>query len=221
MATTIEVYNLENKKMSEMQIDAAVSDLKVKPGLIHEAVQMQLANRRQGTASTKTRGEVRGGGKKPWKQKGTGRARVGSSRSPLWKGGGTVFGPRPRKYTKGFPKQKGQLALAGAVSAKLKDGEVKVLEAFSLSQPKTREIANTMSRLDLNGRVLLVLAQPDESIRRATRNHPLVTLVDLDGLNVYDLLLHQHLLITKQDLETLQVRLVAKRKKKISSRGAK
>jgi large subunit ribosomal protein L4 len=198
--TEIDVKNLNNEKVGSLPLDEGMFGGPVKAGLVHEAVTMQLASRRQGTAATKTRGLVSGGGKKPWKQKGTGRARAGSTRSPIWKGGGTTFGPLPRSYAYAFPKKKGRAALFSVLSDKVRNGRLTVVEDLELSEPKTRLLARALLKLGLSGTVLIVSAQRNESIERASRNLPGVTLLDVRNVNPYDLLRHEHLLMARRDL---------------------
>lgn len=208
---SVDILSLANEKRGTLELDERLFGLKVNPGLAHEVVLMQRANQRQGTASTKTRGEVRGGGRKPWRQKGTGRARHGSIRSPIWRGGGTVFGPRPRDYAFQLPKKKVRAALLTALSAKIQDGALKVVEGFSLPEPKTKALVSVLEGLQLEGKTLILTDQPSSLLVQAARNLPYVTVQSLERLNVYDVLRHQNLLIQKQDLETLQQRLISLR----------
>ncbi|MFQ5781247.1 MAG: 50S ribosomal protein L4, partial [Nitrospiria bacterium] len=171
--------------------------------LLHEAVQMQLASRRQGAAATKTKGMVRGGGKKPWRQKGTGRARAGSSRSPLWRGGGAVFGPLPRSYAYRLPKKKSRAALFFALSSKVQEGRLVVLEALEFTEMKTRSMIHLLQKLELKGKILIVTSQRQEDLSRITRNLPNVHLVEVRQLNVYDLVLADTLLTTQRDVTRL------------------
>jgi large subunit ribosomal protein L4 len=174
--------------------------------LLHQIVKMQQSNRRAGTASTKTRGLVRGGGKKPWRQKGTGRARAGSTRSPLWVGGGTTFGPQPRDYSYRLPKGARRQALLSALSLKKRDGKIIVVEKLELEQPKTKLMRKLLEELQVKS-ALLVIAQPDEAIERSARNLPAVKVLRVTGLNVYDLLRYEHLLLTEASLKVLEERL--------------
>ncbi|MGH7274897.1 MAG: 50S ribosomal protein L4 [Nitrospiria bacterium] len=205
---SVEVINLLQERKGTANLDDRFFGVTVRPALLHEAVVMQLANGRQGTASTKTRGEVRGGGKKPWKQKGTGRARAGSIRSPLWRGGGITFGPRPRTYAQRFPKQKARIALYGALTAKVQEGSLKVMDDFSLTEPKTRALMDMLKGLHLEGKTLILMDSPSIELERSARNLPSVTVRDLWHLNVYDVLRHKYLLIKQQDLEALQQRFI-------------
>lgn len=176
--------------------------------LLHQIIKMQQSNRRAGTASTKTRGLVRGGGKKPWRQKGTGRARAGSTRSPLWVGGGTTFGPQPRDYSYRLPKGARRQALLSALSLKKRDGKVIVVEKLELEQPKTKLMRRLLEGLQVKS-ALLVIAQPDEAIERAARNLPAVRVLRVEGLNVYDLLRYEHLVLTEASLKVIEARLAA------------
>ena len=205
---SVEVINLLNERKGTVNLDDRFFGVAARPGLLHEAVVMQLANCRQGTASTKTRGEVRGGGKKPWKQKGTGRARAGSIRSPLWRGGGITFGPRPRTYAQRFPKQKARIALYGALTAKVQEGSLKVVDDFSLTEPKTRALMDMLKGLHLEGKTLILMDSPSIALERSARNVPFLTVRDLWHLNVYEVIRHKYLLMKRQDLEALQQKFI-------------
>jgi large subunit ribosomal protein L4 len=180
--------------------------VKVRPHLLHQMVVMQLNNRRAGTASTKTKGFVRGGGKKPWRQKGTGRARAGSSRSPLWVGGGTIFGPQPRDYSYRLPKKARKKALLSALSSKNQEGQLIVLDKLEFSEPKTKLMQKILEDLQVKN-ALVVLPQPDEKVERSARNLPTVKVLRVEGLNVYDLLHHEHLILTAEALKLIEERL--------------
>ena len=206
MAATVQVVDMNNVKTGEIALDEAVFGVAAKPHLLHDVVKMQLANRRQGTASTRTRSDVRGGGKKPWKQKGTGRARAGTRRSPLWRGGGTVFGPKPRDYSYPVPRRVRAAALHGALSAKVRAGRLIVLDNLSQQQPSTKEFKSLLGRLGVEGRVLIVAdqLQRDEAAVRSSRNLPDVTLLPAQGLNVYDVLRHETLIMTRGALALVE-----------------
>jgi large subunit ribosomal protein L4 len=197
---TIEVVTMSRGKVGSVDLDPKLFGVRVKPAVVHEVLVMQLASQRQGTAATKEKGDVRGGGKKPWKQKGTGRARAGSSRSPLWRGGGTVFGPHPRRYGYRMPTRKSRLALQGALSAKAAAGEVVILDHLELETAKTKSIAAMVRELGLDGKALVVVDRPSEALTRAARNHPLIDVLPLASLNVYDVLRHRYLITTQADL---------------------
>lgn len=199
----VEVKNIQNEKTGTIALDEPIFGAAVSKGLLHEVVLMQQASMRQGTASTKTKGFVSGGGKKPWKQKGTGRARAGSNRSPIWRGGGTTFGPLPRSYAYDIPKKKSRKALFSALSSKVEEGKLLVLEDLEISEPKTKTMVNLLGRLGLDGKVLLVVSQIQENLDRAARNIPLVKMLEVRQLNVYDLLLADTVVITRRDVARL------------------
>lgn len=194
---TLPVRKRGDGDVGDVEVSDAVFACSVKSSLLHEAVRHQLASRRRGTHNTKTRSEVRGGGRKPWRQKGTGRARHGSIRSPIWRHGGVVFGPKPRDYGYAFPKQKKRRALQMALSAKAGEEEILVVDSLEIEAPKTREVAALLSDLGLEGKVLIYDPDGDEGFARAARNLPEVTVVTGYGLTVYDLLWHDVLLTTE------------------------
>jgi large subunit ribosomal protein L4 len=169
---------------------------------------MQLNNRRAGTAATKSKGWVRGGGKKPWRQKGTGRARAGSIRSPLWVGGGTIFGPQPRDYSFRMPRKARKEALLSALSLKNRDGRIIVVDKLELEEAKTKLMAKALAELKVTS-ALIVISQPDEKIERSSRNLPTIKVLRVEGLNVYDLVRYEHLILTEGALKLLEARLAA------------
>ena len=179
---------------------------KTRSHLLHQAVVMQLANRRAGSAATKTKGFVRGGGKKPWKQKGTGRARSGSTRSPIWVGGGTVFGPTPRDYSYRMPRSARREALLSALSLKHRDGKLIVVDKLQLEAAKTKNMVQALTELKVSS-ALIVIAEPDAAVERSARNLPKVKVLRVEGLNVYDLLRYDHLILTEGALKLLEERL--------------
>ncbi|HTN72092.1 MAG TPA: 50S ribosomal protein L4 [Methylomirabilota bacterium] len=179
-----------------------------RPGLLHQTVVMQLANRRAGSAATKSKGFVRGGGKKPWRQKGTGRARAGSIRSPIWVGGGTTFGPGPRDYSYRMPRKARREALLSALSVKNREGKIIVVDKLELEQPKTKIMAQALTELKVTS-ALIVIAQSDKKLERSARNLPKIKLLRIEGLNVYDLLRYEHLILTEEALKLLEERLAA------------
>jgi large subunit ribosomal protein L4 len=194
----VAVYNMQGQVVGEMELSEQVFGGPVNEAVLHSAVVMQMAGRRQGTASTKTRAEVRGGGRKPWRQKGTGRARVGSIRSPLWRTGGVTFGPKPRNYGYNLPKKVRRLALRSALSAKVKEGNLLVVDQLSLPEIKTKEMVKVLNALNATPKALVVTA--DENVQKSSRNIPGVLPMAAQGLNVYDLLNHDKLIITKEDV---------------------
>jgi large subunit ribosomal protein L4 len=202
-ARMVSVLNVKKETVGRIELTGRLFTSEPNRALLHEAVTMQLASRRQGSADTKERGEVSGTGRKPWKQKGTGRARAGSTRSPLWRKGGTVFGPTPRAYGYAFPRKKARAALAGAMSAKVVQDQVVVLDQLSLAEPKTKLMAGLLDALGLDGRVLIVHPDADGWIRRASANLGRVTVIDVPGLNVYDVLSNHHVVLMQADLARL------------------
>jgi large subunit ribosomal protein L4 len=188
------------------KLNDAIFGAKTRAHLLHQAVVMQLANRRAGTAATKTKGFVRGGGKKPFKQKGTGRARAGSIRSPIWVGGGTVFGPTPRDYSYRMPRTARREALLSALSVKNRDGKLIVVDKFSLEAAKTKIMAQALAELKVTS-ALIVIAGADATIERSARNLPKVKVLRVEGVNVYDLLRYDHLVLTEGALKLLEERL--------------
>jgi large subunit ribosomal protein L4 len=200
----VDVVNLSKEKVGTVELDDRLFAAKINSPLIHEAVVMQQACMRQGTAATKTRGMVRGGGKKPWRQKGTGRARAGSNRSPLWRGGGTTFGPTPRDYGYAFPRKKYRAALRGVLTAKVKDGSVLVVDRFTLEEAKTKQMARILKKLEATDRTVIVMLEMDEKLSRALRNIPSVKVLSVQGLNVYDLVCARRVLIPQEALSKLQ-----------------
>ncbi|RLA80039.1 MAG: 50S ribosomal protein L4 [Deltaproteobacteria bacterium] len=205
-----DLYNLNREKVGEVELKDEVFQAPVKSHLFYEVVKWQLAKRRRGTASTKTRAEVSGGGRKPWRQKGTGRARVGSIRSPLWRGGGVVFGPKPRDYYYPLPKKVRKAALRSALSLRFKEGNLLVLDGFKLPEMKTKRFVEAMDRLGLKGeKVLIVTGEKDEVLERSARNVPWAKVLRWEGLNVYDVLYYPNLLILRSALEKIEERLAS------------
>lgn len=192
----VALYNKEGSQVGEIQLKEEIFGIEPNESVVHEAVLVQRASLRQGTSSTKSRGEVRGGGRKPWRQKGTGRARVGTIRSPLWRGGSIIFGPKPRDFSYSIPKKKRRLALKSVLSAKVLDGQLIVLDQLSFEQPKTKEMVKVLEALKASD-ALVVTAELDENLDRSARNIPGVTPVTASGLNVYDILNHDKLILTK------------------------
>jgi len=205
---TVPVVLQGGSKVGDVDVPAAVLAGPLRESLLHEVVRSQLASRRAGTAATKTRGFVSGGGKKPWRQKGTGRARAGSSRSPIWAGGGTIFGPQPRNYTYRLPKTARRAALRAAVGARHSTGKLLVVDGLQLPEAKTKRMVECLHGLGLEGEsVLVVLAHPDDAVQRAARNLPGVKVLLAGGLNVYDVLRHAALVMTREALECVVARL--------------
>ncbi|MBI4640336.1 MAG: 50S ribosomal protein L4 [Candidatus Tectomicrobia bacterium] len=200
----LDVLDTAGNAVEKVQLNDAIFNSEMKPHLVHEVVVMQLANRRQGTAATKTKGLVNRSGKKPWRQKGTGRARAGSSASPLWRGGGTIFGPTPRDYSYKVPKKIRQAALRSALTSKVKEEQFLVLDSLEFPQPKTREAAAILRKLRPSGKILLLLPEPNRNIELSLRNIPDVKPLPLAGLNVYDLLYHDVVICLKGALPKIE-----------------
>jgi large subunit ribosomal protein L4 len=201
----VKVYNLQKKEVGEVDLPDSVFKTEVSTALIHQAVVTQLAGRRRGTASTKTKAEVRGGGKKPFRQKGTGNARQGSSRSPLMPGGGESFGPKPRDYTKTFPKKMAQAAMRSALSDKLGSERLLVIDDFKFGKPKTKEVASVLGAFGL-GKALIVDSD-NKNLELASRNLEKAKYLRTEGVNVYDLVNHEWLVLSKKAAQTLGERL--------------
>lgn len=199
----VQIRNLKNKPVGELELDDAVFDYSASETLVWEAVRAFQAGRRKGTHKTKNRVDVRGGGGKPWRQKGTGRARVGSLRSPLWRAGGTVFGPRPRDYTQRFPRKKKRGAVRMVLSDKLRNEQIIVVEDLQLKSHKTRDFRALLKLFDLAGKVLVV-DDENRNLYLGSRNLPGIRMVPTSGVNVYDLLNCEHLVISRQAVEKLE-----------------
>lgn len=203
----LDIVDTKNKKVGNVKVSEEVFGSDVNEDILHQVVVMQLANKRSGTASTKLRHEVRGGGKKPWRQKGTGRARAGSSRSPLWRGGGIVFGPRPRDYSYKVPKKVGKLALRSALSLKAKNNEIIVLDKLATNISKTKEVANLLKDLNILDKALFLIDQENKNLQMAARNLPNARVLDVTGLNVYDLLYSSKLIMAQTTVSKIEERL--------------
>jgi large subunit ribosomal protein L4 len=202
----LDVFDIKNNRVSQVNLREDIFSADIKEQLIKEVVHMQLANRRKGTASTKTRGEVSGGGRKPWRQKGTGRARAGSIRSPLWKGGGVVFGPHPKDYSYIIPKKARKVALRSVLSLKVKENKLKILDNIELPHIKTKEFVGIIKNIGIS-KALIVIDGRNEVIEKSARNIPDIKVLRVEGLNVYDILRYEDLVITKSALERIEERL--------------
>ncbi len=202
----LEVFKKDGTKSGEkVKLSPEIFEITPNDHAIYQAVTVYLANQRQGTSKTKTYGEVQGSGKKLWKQKHTGRARIGAVRSPLWKGGGTIFGPKPRDYSSTLPKQIRQIARKSALSYKAKDAAIKVVEDFSFDQPKTKDIAAILKALELSGRkTLMLVAGTDLSLWKSGRNIPRLNVLEAAKASTYEILNNQILLIQKSAVEVLE-----------------
>ena len=200
---SVSMVDMSNKKVKDVELPA-VFGVEVKSHLLHSAVVNQLANRRAGTAATKTKGLVSGGGKKPFKQKGTGRARAGSSRSPLWRHGGTVFGPQPRDYSYSMPKKEKRAALAAALSSKVSDNRMVLLDKLELAGPRTKQMSELLKALGVAESALVLIAGENKNVSLASRNMPNVKVLRMENINVYDLLKYHYLITTQDALKTMQ-----------------
>ena len=199
----LDVYDIDNKKVSQLEVSDAVFSAEVNAAALYETVRMQMRSRRLGTASTRERGDIRGGGKKPWRQKGTGRARAGTSRSPLWRGGGTVFGPHPRDYSLRIPKKVRKLALVSALSMKMKEQRIIVLKDFPLKEIKTKRFKEVFDRFGLR-KALFVLDRSNPVLEKSSRNIRGVKLIRAEGINVYDLLDHDHVVFLEPSVKMIE-----------------
>ncbi|MBT9173335.1 MAG: 50S ribosomal protein L4 [Syntrophomonadaceae bacterium] len=200
----VALYNTRGEQVGEVVLADSVFGVEVNEAVMHQAVLTFLANRRLGTAATKTRAEVRGGGRKPWRQKGTGRARHGSIRSPIWKGGGVVFGPQPRSYRMSLPRKVRKLALKSALTSKTCSGSLILLDQLIMESPKTKEMAGIFKNLKTGRKVLLVLDGPQENIIKSARNIPGVKTLNAGQLNVYDILNSENLVMTRDAAARLE-----------------
>ncbi len=200
----VAVYNIEGKQVGELELNDAVFGVEINQELLHKAVLRQLANRRQGTVATKSRGLVRGGGRKPWRQKGTGRARQGSIRSPQWVGGGVVFGPTPRDFAFYLPKKARRAALKSALTAKVQAGDVVVLDQLVVNEPKTKVMVRVLNAVGAAQKPLVVTSEWDRNVELSTRNIPGAVVAKSIGLNVYDILNAHKLVITKDAVLKLE-----------------
>lgn len=193
----VALYNIQGEQVGSVQLDDKVFGAEVNEAVLHQVVVNQLANKRQGTQSTKTRGEVRGGGIKPWRQKGTGRARQGSIRAPQWIKGGIALGPKPRNYKYSLPKKVRRIAMRSALSSKVQENNVLVLEDLKFEEIKTKRMAELLGKLDIDSKVLIVLPEKNEQVQKSARNIPGVKTTLVNTLNVYDILKHEKFVITK------------------------
>ena len=201
---TVAVYDIANKQVGDIELNESIFGVEVNGALLHQAVVMQLAAQRLGTHATKTRAMVRGGGRKPWKQKGTGHARSGSNRSPLWVGGGTAFGPQPRSYAFSMPRKQRRLAIKCALSDKVQSGDFLVLESLDFDAPKTKSVLKMLQDFGVDTKALIITADEAENVEKSSRNIPGVKAINTTGLNVYDILNHNKLFITKEAITRIE-----------------
>lgn len=200
----VPVYNTKGDQVSEAELRDDIFAVAINEGLMHQALVRQLANARLGTHGSKTRGDVRGGGRKPWRQKGTGRARQGSIRAPHWRGGGAVFGPTPRDYSQKMPRKMRRQALRSALSVKASESQLKVLDVLEMSEPKTKEMLGVLQNLGVQTSALILLPQRNEEILRSVRNLPEVRTLVAQYLNVRDLLKYDYVLMPLASLEVIE-----------------
>ncbi|MER3438110.1 MAG: 50S ribosomal protein L4 [Chloroflexota bacterium] len=205
----VNVHNIAGDVIDTVELDDSVWGIEPHIAVMHQALVMQLANARVGTHDTKTRGEVSGGGRKPWRQKGTGRARQGSIRAPQWKGGGVVWGPHPRKYTQAMPKRMRRLAVRSALSAKLRDDRVTIIDGLAGIEPRTKAMKAVLDKLPESRSVLIVMPEKIEVIERAAGNLPNVRTILANYLNVRDLLKYDRLVVTREAIEPIEAWLPA------------
>ena len=203
---TVDVIDKNRNKVDQVDLPDEVFNVEVRSDVLHQVVLWQLAKKRSGNASTKTRSEVSGGGRKPWRQKGTGRARAGTTRSPIWRGGGTVHGPKPRDYSFKLNKKLRSLGLKMAISAKLRDDQLMVLNDLDLPETKTKYFAGIMNGLDVS-RALFVTTDDDHTAILSSRNIPGVKVIRTDGLNVFDVLKYDHLVLIRPSVDKIVERL--------------
>ncbi len=200
----IDVYNIEGKKVSDVELKEEIFGIKPNKAIVHSVVVNYLANQRQGTQNTKTRSEVSGGGKKPWRQKGTGRARQGSIRAPHWVGGGIALGPKPRSYKYRVNKKERRLAIKSVLSSKVLEKELVVVDTISLKEIKTKNMVNVLNNLKVEGKTLIVLPEKNENVQRSARNIKGVKTSLVNTINVYDLLKYKNLVLTLDTIKKLE-----------------
>ncbi|EQB86046.1 large subunit ribosomal protein L4 [Clostridium punense] len=200
---TLKVFNKEGKEVGDIQLNESVFAVEISKDAMHQVVLAQLANKRQGTQSAKTRAEVRGGGIKPWRQKGTGRARQGSIRAPQWIKGGIVFAPKPRDYRVSVPKSMRRTAMKSALTSKVQDNEMIVLESLDFNAPKTKEMIKVLNAFEAK-KTLIVVAESNENVYKSARNLPGVAVVPVNNINVYDILKYEKLMVTKDAVSKIE-----------------
>jgi large subunit ribosomal protein L4 len=200
----VALYNVSGQQIGDIELNDTIFGVEVNQHVLYEVVKNQLANKRQGTQSTKTRAEVRGGGRKPWRQKGTGRARQGSIRAPQWPGGGVVFAPKPRDYSYAVPKKVRRLAMKSALSSKVESSEIIVLDELNLTQPKTKDMVNILKNVNSKKKALLVMVEKNENVVKSASNIPGIQTTLVNTLNVYDILKYDSLIITKEAVKKVE-----------------
>jgi large subunit ribosomal protein L4 len=199
------VHSIEGEKIDEIKLSDSMFNANINKHIVHQIVKRYLAEKRRGTASTKGRSEVRGGGKKPWKQKGTGRARAGTIRSPLWVGGGVIFGPENRDYGYSIPRKMRLVALKSVLSGKVKNKDIIILDKIELKNGKTKDITYILNKFNINNdKIIIVTDKENEALKRATKNLKNVMVITANKINTYDLVNHQKMLITKEALKIIE-----------------
>ena len=206
--STVKVVNTKNESVGEIELSDELFNRQIKEYILHDVVRMQRAARRAGNASTKTRVEVRGGGAKPWRQKGTGRARAGTRNSPIWRGGGVAFGPKPRDYSFKLNRKVKKQAIAMAMSARLQEGNLIILDDFTMDRIKTKDFVGIMDVLDADNALIIAVTGNDQ-LDKSSRNVNGYKVLPVEGLNVYDILLHKKLILVQPVIESLEKRLAA------------
>lgn len=204
MMPKVPLYNMSGVQIGELELNDSIFGIEPNEAVLYDFVKMQMANKRVGTASTKTRAQVSGGGKKPFRQKGTGRARAGSTRSPLWRGGGIIFGPQPRDYSYRLPRKVRRLAMKSALSSKVKDDNIIVVDELTFEGPKTKLMVQALESLKVGRKALIVTADGDINVVKSARNLSGVKSLRVDFVNVYDLLHYDTLLITKEAVARIE-----------------
>jgi large subunit ribosomal protein L4 len=217
----VPLYNQQGEEISQIDLRDDIFGIEPNVAVMHQAYLRQMANARQGTHDTKTRGEVRGGGKKPWKQKGTGRARQGTTRAPHWKGGGVVFGPHPRSYEQKMPRKMRHLALKSALAAKAKENQIKVIDEITLDGPKTRDMKAVLDRLSVKPSVLILMPEANSNVARSAHNIDKVKTLRTGYLNVRDLLSYEYVVLSKAALNAVESFFDSVPAKAASSEGGK
>lgn len=200
----VALYNISGEQIGDIDLMDSIFEIKVNVDAMHQVVKMLLANKRQGTQSALTRAEVRGGGRKPWRQKGTGRARHGSIRSPQWTHGGIVFAPKPRSYRYSLPKKVRRIAMKSALTTKVNEDNIIVLEEVNFEVPKTKQIVNMLENLKVDSKALIVLAEKNDNVEKSARNIPNVKTSLVNTLNVYDILNYDKFIVTKEAIEKIE-----------------
>lgn len=200
----VNVYNMQGEQLEQIELSEATFGVEVNQHVVYEVVKNQLANKRQGTQSAKTRAEVRGGGRKPWRQKGTGRARAGSTRSPIWTGGGVAFAPKPRDYSYKVPKKIKRLAMKSALTSKVLENEIIVIDELTMDSPKTKDMVNILKNISADRKALIVTLNPESNVIKSANNLPNVQTTIVSNMNVYDILKYNSLIITKEAVRKVE-----------------